>query len=45
MGERAARGADHGVEAHAGGLVHDLFGGEHVAESTERRMPGAEWMT
>ena len=40
MGECAARGADHGVEAGAGGLLHDLLGGEHVAEPTERRMPG-----
>ena len=40
MSERAARGADHGVEADAGGLLHDLFGGKHVAEPAERRMPG-----
>ena len=40
MGECAARGADDGVEAHAGGLAHDLFGGKHVAEPAERRMAG-----
>ena len=40
MGERAPRGADHGVEPGAGGLLRDLFGGEHVAEPAERRMPG-----
>ena len=40
MGERAPRGADYGIEPGAGGLVHDLFGGEHVAEPAERRMPG-----
>ena len=39
MGECAARGADHGVEPGAGGLVHDLFGGKHVAEPAEQRMP------
>ena len=35
MGERAARGADHGIEADAGGLIHDLFGGKHVAEPAD----------
>ena len=40
MGERAPRGADHGIEAGAVGLLHDLFRGEHVAEPAERRMPG-----
>ena len=40
MGERAARGADHGVEPGAGRLLHNLFRGEHVAEPAERRMAG-----
>ena len=40
MGERAARGADHGIEADAGGLVHDLFGRHDIAEPAERRVPG-----
>ena len=40
MGERAPRGADYGVEPGAGGLLHDLFRGEHIAEPAERRMPG-----
>ena len=40
MGERAPRGADHGVEAGAGSLLHDLFGGHDIAEPAERRVPG-----
>ena len=42
MGERAPRGANHGVEADAEspGLVRDLPGGRDVAEPAQRRMPG-----
>ena len=42
MGERAARGADHRVEpdAERPGLRRHLLGGQDVAESAERRLPG-----